>query len=236
MNQLAGLYLDGNRLSDLSFLIGLTNLIQLSMANNQMTSFNLPVTLPRLSGLILNGNRISNFAFLSMLPSLEGLQILSNSLSSLHLPDGVSNLQSVDIDYNQIVNLTFPPSYTNLNNVSFENDPLKTIVWPEPLSANAPLVQYLQSQGITILPYPLALRLAIEPQTAVGNLLALTGPPGLYAVLQSSDLHSWSEVTVVTNDWGSAQWILAPNSPLDHSFYRARGAEITTTPGTIQPP
>ena len=52
----------------------------------------------------------------------------------------------------------------------------------------------------------------------------LTGPPGAYTVLNSTDLAAWSESGTLTNNLGSAVFtdVAANQSP--RKFYRARSA------------
>jgi len=50
----------------------------------------------------------------------------------------------------------------------------------------------------------------------------LTGPPGIYAVVASADLASWSELASVTNQLGSIIFTDAEANLSRQKFYRLR--------------
>jgi hypothetical protein len=85
----------------------------------------------------------------------------------------------------------------------------------------AATVASLRNQGVSVFTFPLTLQLASPGRTQAGAFeFTLTGPPGLYAVLVSSDLAAWNEFGAVTNELGSAVFTDAILSP--RRFYRAR--------------
>ena len=53
---------------------------------------------------------------------------------------------------------------------------------------------------------------------------AITGPPGAYTVLNSTDLAAWTELGMLTNNLGSAVFTDAAANQSPHKFYRARSA------------
>jgi len=72
-------------------------------------------------------------------------------------------------------------------------------------------------------PYPLAIRLIAPRRTAAGGFeFALTGPPGLYRVLGSTDLALWTELDLVTNTLGTARFNDAGANSSPQKFYRVR--------------
>ena len=68
-------HLGSNRLTDFSFLSGLTNLTTLGLPFNGLTNLTLPSGLNSLATLELQGNRLTDFSFLSELPSLATLDL-----------------------------------------------------------------------------------------------------------------------------------------------------------------
>jgi len=65
----------------------------------------------------------------------------------------------------------------------------------------------LPNEGVTVFTYPPALRLSSPQRTASGAFkFTLTGPPGRYAILTSTNLSSWSASGAVTNVVGSADF------------------------------
>jgi formylglycine-generating enzyme required for sulfatase activity len=72
-----------------------------------------------------------------------------------------------------------------------------------------------------VFPYPLTVQLIRLRQPIGAFQFAITGPPGVYAVLSSTDLGVWSELSTVTNRLGSIVFtdVTAHLSP--QKFYRA---------------
>jgi hypothetical protein len=52
----------------------------------------------------------------------------------------------------------------------------------------------------------------------------LTGPPGTYAILDSTDLATWGELGTLTNELGSAVFTDSSSPDPSRNFYRARTA------------
>ena len=123
----------------------------------------------------------------------------------------------------QLASLTLPANMTQLITLGLEGNPLTTLVLSAPLAATnlAGTVASLQNQGVSVFTYPLAVQL-IRPLALIGAFkFAITGPPGVYSVLGSSNLTSWIMVGVATNPLGSVNFhdVTANASP--QKFYRA---------------
>ena len=96
---------------------------------------------------------------------------------------------------------------------------------PEPLTTTglASAVDSLRIQGVSVFTYPLATRLVSPRRTVAGALeFTLTGPPGAYAVLGSTNLVAWSVLGAATNVLGSAVFSDASAALSARKFYRAR--------------
>lgn len=180
--------------------MGLTNLAFLNLSQNQLTNLMLP----------------------SDLNHLESLNLGANQLTSLNLPAGLTNLVGLFFVGNQLTNVTLPPDMTQLVALGFLANPLTTFVLPEPLAAMnlAGDVASLQSQGVSVFTYPLTVRLVRLRQPIGAFQFVITGPPGVYAVLGSTDLVVWSELRAVANPLGSIVFtdVAAHLSP--QKFYR----------------
>jgi hypothetical protein len=115
-----------------------------------------------------------------------------------------------------------------LTALSFLANPLTTLILSEPLAASPNLdvnltggVDFLVRNGVSVFTYPMAVQL-VRPQPLAGAFqFGITGPPGVYAVLTSTNLAVWNELGVATNSLGSASFtdVTANLSPL--KFYRA---------------
>jgi len=172
-----------------------------------------PSGLTNLQSLFLPGNLLTNLALPSDLNHLDSLNVGGNALTSLNLPRGLIRLTGLFVQANQLTSLTLPPDMTNLTALSFLSNPLTTLVLSQPLAASTNLnvnfttLAGLRTQGINVITYPPALRLASPRLTATGAFtFSLTGPPGRYRILTSTNLSTWSSSGAVTNVIGSADF------------------------------
>ncbi len=101
-------------------------------------------------------------------------------------------------------------------------NPLTTFVLSEPLAATglASVVDSLRNQGVAVFTYPLVAQL-VRPLALVGSFkFGITGPPGVYSVLGSTNLATWSAVGVATNPLGSVIFHDVTSSASPQKFYR----------------
>src|SRR5207249_1236658 len=105
--------------------------------------------------------------------------------------------------------LALPPDMTNLSSLFLDGNPFTALVLSEPLAAInlAGLAAALNSQNVSVFTYPLTSRLVAPRQPGDGSFqFAVTGPPGVYVVLASTNLAAWSELAVLTNQVGSVRF------------------------------
>jgi formylglycine-generating enzyme required for sulfatase activity len=205
LNHLTTLRLSGNRLTSVTLPRGLTNLTWLSLANNALTNLVLPPDLFHLESLILGGNQLTNFS----------------------LPSGLANLTELILTANQLTSLTLPPDMTQLVALAFQANPLTTLVLSESLAASTNLLVNLQplaelpSNEVSVFTYPLAVEL-VRPRMFTGRFqFGITGPPGVYAVLGSTNLAVWDLVGTANNPLGSISFNDVTVNLSPHKFYRA---------------
>src|SRR6185295_3775304 len=94
---------------------------------------------------------------------------------------------------------------TNLSSLFLDGNPFTALVLSEPLAALnlADVVVALEDQKISVFAYPLTPRLVAPRLLGDGSFqFAVTGPPGVYVFLASTNLADWSELAVVTNQIG----------------------------------
>ncbi len=217
-------YLDvsDNPLTNLTLPAGLNRLTTLRLSGNRLTSLTLPVGLTNLVGLNLTENQLTNLVLPPDLYRLESLNLGGNQLSSLTLPPGLTNLVGLFFVGNQLTNLTLPPDMTQLIGFGFLANPLATVVLPETLAATnlAGDVAFLRNQGVSVFTYPLTPQL-VRPLMLIGAFkLGITGPPGVYTVLGSTNLTAWSAVGVATNLLGSVNFHDVTANASAKKFYR----------------
>jgi formylglycine-generating enzyme required for sulfatase activity len=212
-----------NPLTNITLPAGLIHLTTLRLSENQLTSFTLPVGLTNLAFLSLSQNQLTNLVLPPDLNRLESLNVGGNQLTSLNLPAGLTNLVGLFFVSNLLTNVTLPPDMTQLIGLGFLANPLTTFVLPEPLAATnlAGDVAALRNQGVSVFTYPLAVQL-VRPNALVGAFqFGITGPPGVYTVLGSTNLAAWSVLAVVTNPLGSINFTDVTANSAPHKFYRA---------------
>ena len=147
-----------------------------------------------------------------------------NHLENLALPADLTQLAFLDLTTNQLTNLTLPSGLTNLSTLILDANPLTTFVLSESSAATtlAELVASLSNQGVSVFTFPLTIQLSSPRQTVGGAFeLTLLGSPGVYAILGSADLATWSQLGLATNNLGSVVFtdVRANLSPT--KFYRA---------------
>jgi formylglycine-generating enzyme required for sulfatase activity len=225
LTNLSWLDLDGNRLSSLNLPSGLTNLSVLIVSGNQLTSFSVPADMTNLTALRINDNQLTNLTLSTGLNQLSLLVVSGNQLRSLTFPPGLTSLAFLDLSSNQLSNITLPPDLQQSIGLFMAGNPLTTFVLSEPLAATgmASVVDSLQRQGVSVFTYPLAVRLASPHRMSAAAIeLALSGPPGSYAILSSTNLTAFSALGTATNTLGSAIFTDVQAQLSSPKFYRAR--------------
>jgi len=97
----------------------------------------------------------------------------------------------------------------------------------EPMAATnlAGLVATIQNRGVPVFTYPLVVQLVRIRQPIGAFQFGVTGPPGVYAILSSSDLAIWSELGFANNRLGSVVFTDVTAHLTSQKFYRARATD-----------
>jgi formylglycine-generating enzyme required for sulfatase activity len=175
-----------------------------------------------LSSLVLSSNQLTNLTLPPDLNHLTQIELARNKLTSLILPAGLTSLAFLNLTDNQLTNITLPPDLQQLIGLFVGGNPLTTFVLSEPLAATgmASVVDSFRNQGISVFTYPLVAQL-VQPLALVGSFkFGITGPPGVYTVLGSTNLATWSAVGVATNPLGSVIFHDVTSSASPQKFYR----------------
>jgi len=112
---------------------------------------------------------------------------------------------------------------TNLNFFFLSGNPIASLTLPEPLAAAnlAQVVNLLRNQGASVFTYPLTIQL-LRPRPLTGVFqFGITGPPGAYSILASSDLADWHQVGIASNLVGSVSFVDGTSHLFPRQFYRA---------------
>jgi hypothetical protein len=211
-----------NLLTNLSFRADMTNLAFVDVGGNRLANLTLPAALSRLNFLRLADNKLTRFVLPSGLTNLNALSLQNNVLTNVSFSPGLIQLTQIDLRTNALSSLTLPADMTSLTSLILDAKPFATLVLSETLAATnlATTVATLQSQGVGVFKYPLAIRL-LGPRPLTGAFqFGINGPPGLYGVFASSDLATWSEVGLATNDLGTVSFVDVNSHTFAQRFYR----------------
>jgi Leucine-rich repeat (LRR) protein len=201
------------------------NLKALDLEDNNLTNFSFPGTLTNLTSLDLSFNALVQFSLPSGLTNLNELLLSGNQLTNITLPSGLTALSDLDLDANQLSFLVLPLDVTNLTFFFVFGNPLESLVVSEPIADGnlAGEAASLKIQNVSVLTFPLTPQLIAPQQTDTGLFeFVLTGPPGTYSILASSDLVSWTDLVNVTNEIGFARIVDDDSILIPQRFYRAR--------------
>jgi formylglycine-generating enzyme required for sulfatase activity len=234
---LSALNLDGNQLSRLLLPAGMTKLSFVALGGNQLTSFTVPPDMTNLTALRINDNQLTNLTLSTGLNHLSLLVLSRNPLHSLTLPPGLTSLTFLELNDNQLTNLTLPPDVQQLIGLFMADNPLTTLVLSEPLAATgmASVVDSFRNQGVSVFTYPVAIELVL-PRMFTGRFqLGITGPPGVYTILGSTNLTAWDIVGTADNPVGSVLFNDVTVNLSPQKFYRAQRQNPPTNMVFIAP-
>jgi formylglycine-generating enzyme required for sulfatase activity len=223
ITRLGFLDLGANQLPDFTLPGGLTQLTSLRLNNNNLSSFAVPSGMVNLNSLMLSGNQLTNLTLPADLSRLTQIDLGENQLTSFTLPSGMTSLNDLTLDGNRLAIVTLPPDATNLVSLFVNGNPLTTFVLSQPIATVnlAGLVASLQTRHVDVHIYPPLPSLLSPHRPTPGTFsFTLTGPPGVYAILRSSNLTTWNDAGVVSNQLGSVTFT-DTNSLIAQKFYRA---------------
>jgi formylglycine-generating enzyme required for sulfatase activity len=84
----------------------------------------------------------------------------------------------------------------------------------------ASVADSLRNQGVSVFTYPLVAQL-VQPLALIGSFkFGITGPPGVYSVLGSTNLGTWTAVGIASNRLGSVLFHDVTSSASPQKFYR----------------
>jgi len=200
----------------------ITNLSFVDLGENQLSNLTLPSS-PHLTFLRVSSNKLTSLDLPQDMTNLNTLFVQSNQLTTLTLPPGLTNLVQIDLRGNNLTILTLPPDLTSLSTLLLDGNPFNTLVVSEPMAAGklAVLVASLRNQGASVFTYPLTIQLVRLLQLAGAFEFGITGPPGVYTILQSEELWAWSVLGVKTNSLGSINFTDTTAHLSTRKFYRA---------------
>ena len=127
LTQLTVLELGGNSLSDITALAGLTNLTQLSLGRNSLSDISALTGLTNLTWLELYNNSISDISALTGLTNLTYLELWNNSMSDTSALTGLTNLTVLYLSGNSISDVSALAGLTQLTRLDLVNNSISDV-------------------------------------------------------------------------------------------------------------
>lgn len=125
--QVIGLNLSDNNLSELTVLKALPNLTTLNLSYNQLSDLTVFKALPNLTALNLSHNNLSDITILKALPNLTILNLRGNKLSNFKVLKALPNLTELDLSHNNLSDLTVLKALPNLTTLNLGRNQLNDI-------------------------------------------------------------------------------------------------------------
>jgi Leucine-rich repeat (LRR) protein len=141
-SNLSYLMLDGNQITDISPIASLTQLTQVYLSDNRITTLPKLVVSNKLTMLLLGGNQISDMTPLSSMANLTRLELSINPIKNISPLSSLTKLTQLDLDNTQISDISALSSLANLSSLYLYDNTISDI---SPLLANSGL-----SNGDTI--------------------------------------------------------------------------------------
>jgi Leucine-rich repeat (LRR) protein len=129
LTNLANLDLYFNDLTTVTLPSSLTGLSNLDIGYNYLTSFTLPAALTRLTTLNLDYNQLTRFTLPPGLTNLNSLYLTGNQLTSLTLPAGLTSLTTLYLFGNQLTSFTLPTGLSSLNTLDLSQNHLTSVTF-----------------------------------------------------------------------------------------------------------
>jgi internalin A len=134
LRHLKKLSLYDTKLTDISFLQGLSNLTHLNLIDNQITDISFLQGLSKLTELSLSSNKITDYSFLQGLSKLTLLDLSSNQITDISFLQGLSKLTQLNLSYNQITDISFLQGLSNLTELDLRSNQITDISFLQGLS------------------------------------------------------------------------------------------------------
>lgn len=175
---LKGLAIEGNELSEISFLGDLTSLQGLNISHNQISNLQILNSLPYLDSLMAGYNQINDFRPLSFMHGLIYLNLSGSKMSNLNDLASLTNLTLLDLSLTGLTGLSDISALANLHDLTTLNLAFNEIKDITNLSGLINL-RYLNLRGNTIKDFsPLenltALKILDLNSTLINDLKVLT--------------------------------------------------------------
>ena len=195
LTNLTELWIGDNSILDLSPLMGLTNLTWLTLENNLVSDISAMAGLTNLTELLLDDNNITDISPLSGLTNLTNLGLSINNITNISRLVGLTNLEVLGLWRNSVSDLSPLAGLTNLESLFLDGNGISDL---------SPLVGLIQLT-----------RLALEGNN-ISDISALAGLTNLTWLRLGHNHISDLSPLVANTGLGSGDQILLNNNPLSY--------------------
>jgi len=116
------LSLDGNQISDIGILAGMTCLQYLTLCDNRISNISPLAGLANLTTLVLDDNRIRDISSIAGLRDLISLHLRGNQISDITSLAGLTDLSNLALDGNQIIDISALAGLTGLSDLELDGN------------------------------------------------------------------------------------------------------------------
>jgi multiple sugar transport system substrate-binding protein len=127
LKNLSSLYLESNKISDISCLKELTKLESLDISINNIADISVLGELRNLKALYMNSNKISDISSLVGLSGLETLDVRNNLITDLSSLEGKQNLKVLDASRNNISDIKSIGGLTSLESLDLSDNKINDL-------------------------------------------------------------------------------------------------------------
>ena len=135
---LKSLYLSDNRLSDISRLAPMTNLIELDLSRNQIQDLAPCQSMLKLENLLLSDNLIQDISFLAELENLRVVDLEQNQVTDVAPLENLLNLKRLNLNQNQVQDVVTLKNLSKLEHLYLKQNQVNDLM---PLTALVKLSQ-----------------------------------------------------------------------------------------------
>ncbi len=132
---LEALFLDNNKLKEVTILETLTSLFWLTLEDNKLTEVTIPSTLSALEKLNLSNNQLTKIYIPATCTALKDLNLKNNQLNKITIPETLTALKELYLNDNQLEEITLPGTLISLQELWLDDNRLKEVAIPETLTS-----------------------------------------------------------------------------------------------------
>ncbi|PID82555.1 MAG: hypothetical protein CSB16_00260 [Clostridiales bacterium] len=216
LTKLESLNIRENNIDDLTPISGLINLTDLHIGRNRISDISVLSNLEKLENLTFYDNEVSDLSPLSDLTNLEYLGFSENEVSDLSPLSDLTNLEYLSFDENGVSDLSPLSDLTNLESLYFSDNEVSDL---SPLSG----IEYKEKGNVSAFDQEIKVYLD-SPYEYESHLVGLRGETVNYFEYDSSQVSKNGDTFTLLNDYSNLTWAKMYIRPHPVEEYREFGA------------